>query len=94
MDPPKNLFEEDMILETFDPRFPGIKCAAEVTAVFGPKIRVRMVGAVGYDDIWMLIDSSQIRPYGTAQKHGTTLQAPFSMDSFRNSLNCMLAYCN
>lgn len=77
-EPPNNSFEEDMILETYDPRFPTIKCAAEVTAVFGAKIRLRMIGAVGYDDIWVLVDSPQIRPYGSAEKQGVTLQSPFN----------------
>uniref|UniRef100_A0A915L790 Uncharacterized protein n=1 Tax=Romanomermis culicivorax TaxID=13658 RepID=A0A915L790_ROMCU len=80
-DPPPNKFDDEMILEAYDPRFPSIRCIAEVTAVYGPKIRLRMLGAGDNDDIWIIVDSHQIRPIGTADNQGILIQAPFTSSS-------------
>lgn len=67
-----------MKLEASDPRFPNIICAATVISKFGPKIRLRMIGAGANDDIWTLVDSRQIHPIGYTESQGGFLSPPFS----------------
>lgn len=67
-----------MKLEASDARFPNIVCAATVIAKFGPKIRLRMIGAGGNDDFWLLVDSRHIHHIGYTESQGGFLSPPFS----------------
>ncbi|KER21156.1 hypothetical protein T265_10452 [Opisthorchis viverrini] len=46
---------------------------AQVVEVWGPRLRIRLIGTDDRNDCWFLVDSDQIRPYPS----GEPLQPPF-----------------
>ena len=66
--PPKNEFNPGDKLESIDPRNQESWCIGTVIGKVGPRIRIRLDGTDDRNDFWRLVDSSDIRPYGTTER--------------------------
>lgn len=66
--PPKNEFNIGEKVESIDPRNQDSWCIATVVDKDGPRIRLRLDGTDNRNDFWRLVDSTDIRSYGTTIK--------------------------
>jgi len=66
--PPVNEFTEKEKLETVDPRNQDSWCIGTVIEKDGPRLRLRLDGTDDRNDFWRLVDSTDIRCYGTTEK--------------------------
>lgn len=66
--PPTNEFNPGEKLESIDPRNPESWCIGTVIGKGGPRIRIRLDGTDDRNDFWRLVDSTDIRPYGTTER--------------------------
>lgn len=55
-------------LETVDPRNQDSWCIGTIIETDGPRLRIRLDGTDDRNDFWRLVDSSEIRSYGTTTK--------------------------
>lgn len=74
--PPKNEFQLDNKLETFDPRNTTSTCIGSVKEVSGSRIRLRLDGTDDRNDFWLMVDSDHIHPYGFTAKQNRKIQPP------------------
>ncbi|CAF0839712.1 unnamed protein product, partial [Rotaria sordida] len=83
--PPKNEFKIGEKLETIDPRNQDSWCIGTIIDKDGPRIRIRLDGTDDRNDFWRLVDSSDIRCYGTTAKFGGHIVPPlgFQQNSTR-----------
>ena len=56
-------------LETIDPRNQDSWCIGTIVDKDGPRIRIRLDGTDDRNDFWRLVDSTDIRCYGTTAKY-------------------------
>lgn len=68
MIPPTNEFNEGEKLETVDPRNQDSWCIGTIIEKDGPRLRIRLDGTDDRNDFWRLVDSTEIRVYGTTAK--------------------------
>ncbi|CAF0921739.1 unnamed protein product [Adineta steineri] len=66
--PPKNEFNIGEKLETIDPRNQDSWCIGTVVDKEGARLRIRLDGTDDRNDFWRLVDSADIRYYGTTEK--------------------------
>jgi hypothetical protein len=66
--PPKNEFKIGEKLESVDPRNQDSWCIGTIISKDGPRLRLRLDGTDDRNDFWRLVDSTDIRPYGTTAK--------------------------
>lgn len=66
--PPVNEFNEGEKLETVDPRNQDSWCIGTIVEKDGPRLRIRLDGTDDRNDFWRLVDSMDIRSYGTTAK--------------------------
>ena len=66
--PPVNEFIIGEKLETVDPRNQDSWCIGTIIEKDGPRLRIRLDGTDDRNDFWRLVDSGEIRPYGTTAK--------------------------
>jgi len=66
--PPKNEFNIGEKLETMDPRNQDSWCIGTIIDKDGPRLRLRLDGTDNRNDFWQLVDSANIRSYGTTAK--------------------------
>ncbi|XP_031558081.1 polycomb protein SCMH1-like [Actinia tenebrosa] len=74
--PPHNGFKPGMKLEVSDPRIIKCTCLATVVATFGPRIRCRFDGTDKSNDVWHIVDSTEIHPVGWCEANEVILQPP------------------
>ena len=65
-----------MKLEAADPRNEGTVCVATVIGILGSRLRLRFDGCDNSNDIWRMVDSSDIHPIGWCEGNGGVLQPP------------------
>ncbi len=66
--PPVNEFTVKDKLESVDPRNQDSWCIGTIVEKDGPRLRIRLDGTDDRNDFWRLVDSPDIRPYGTTEK--------------------------
>jgi hypothetical protein len=66
--PPKNEFLIGEKLECIDPRNRDSWCIGTIVDKDGPRLRIRLDGTDDRNDFWRLVDSADIRSYGTTTK--------------------------
>ncbi len=66
--PPENEFNVGEKLESIDPRNQDSWCIATIVDKDGPRLRLRLDGTDDRNDFWRLVDSGDIRCYGTTAK--------------------------
>jgi polycomb protein SCMH1 len=66
--PPRNEFNIGEKLETIDPRNQDSWSIGTVIDKDGPRLRIRLDGTDDRNDFWRLVDSAEIRCYGTTAK--------------------------
>ena len=65
---PLNEFKIGDKLETVDPRNQDSWCIGTIVSKDGPRLRIRLDGTDDRNDFWRLVDSAEIRYYGTTAK--------------------------
>jgi len=83
--PPVNEFTVKDKLESVDPRNQDSWCIGTIVEKDGPRLRIRLDGTDDRNDFWRLVDSTDIRPYGTTEKLGGQIVPPlgFQQNSTR-----------
>ncbi|CAF4026788.1 unnamed protein product [Rotaria sp. Silwood2] len=83
--PPVNEFIVGEKLETVDPRNQDSWCIGTIIEKDGPRLRIRLDGTDDRNDFWRLVDSADIRCYGTTAKSGGQIVPPlgFQLNSTR-----------
>jgi len=66
--PPTNEFEIGEKVESIDPRNQDSWCIGTIISKDGPRLRIRLDGTDDRNDFWRLVDSTDIRVYGTTEK--------------------------
>jgi len=74
--PPVNNFVIGEKLETIDPRNQDSWCIGTIIETDGPRLRIRLDGTDDRNDFWRLVDSSELRSYGTTTKFGGQIVPP------------------
>ncbi|CAF1020071.1 unnamed protein product [Rotaria sordida] len=83
--PPVNEFIIGEKLESIDPRNQDSWCIGTIIEKDGPRVRIRLDGTDDRNDFWRLVDSTDIRCYGTTAKYGGQIVPPlgFQLNSTR-----------
>ncbi|CAF3520013.1 unnamed protein product [Rotaria sp. Silwood1] len=83
--PPVNDFIVGEKLESIDPRNQDSWCIGTIIEKDGPRLRIRLDGTDDRNDFWRLVDSGDIRCYGTTAKLGGQIVPPlgFQLTSTR-----------
>jgi len=66
--PPVNEFNVNDKIESVDPRNQDSWCIGTIIEKDGPRLRIRLDGTDDRNDFWRLVDSTDIRCYGTTEK--------------------------
>ncbi len=66
--PPVNEFNLKDKIESVDPRNQDSWCIGTIVEKDGPRLRIRLDGTDDRNDFWRLVDSTDIRCYGTTAK--------------------------
>lgn len=74
--PPANEFVVGEKLETIDPRNQDSWCIGTIIDKDGPRLRIRLDGTDDRNDFWRMVDSNEIRVYGTTAKYGGQIVPP------------------
>ncbi|KAK3741795.1 hypothetical protein QZH41_010437 [Actinostola sp. cb2023] len=74
--PPHNGFKPGMKLEVADPRVIKSTCLATVVGSIGPRIRCGFDGTDKSNDVWHMVDSTEIHPVGWCEANVGQLQPP------------------
>ncbi|CAF0811215.1 unnamed protein product [Didymodactylos carnosus] len=83
--PPVNEFKIGDKVETIDPRNATSWCIGTIIEKCGPRLRLRLDGTDDRNDFWKLVDSADIRSYGSTVKLGQSIVPPlgFQQNSTR-----------
>jgi len=68
LNPPVNEFNIKDKIESVDPRNQDSWCIGTIVEKDGPRLRIRLDGTDDRNDFWRLVDSTDIRCYGTTAK--------------------------
>ncbi|CAF1623622.1 unnamed protein product [Adineta ricciae] len=83
--PPENTFVVGEKLESIDPRNQDSWCIGTIVEKDGPRLQIRLDGTDNRNDFWRLVDSTDIRCYGTTARLGGQIVPPlgFQQNSTR-----------